>query len=456
MTFQVEFQAVVFAAGKGSRMSEITAGKPKCLLPIGSKPLVWYPLHKLQTAGFSDVILIVLENQKTEIQSALERSDLDLKIDYVAINDNEDLGTADSLRLIYDKIRSDVLVVSCDFISDVSLKGVLDKFRAHNASVASLFLHPQRSENVVVPGPKAKHKTERDLIGIDEQTNRLVFLASASDFETELSLPTNLLKKHTHVKIYSNLVDSHVYVLKNWVVKFLKEESSFMSIKGELLPHIVKKQLSKPPKQMDTKESIVNVHDSGDIFAFAKEDELNLAIRGMSAYNDHIGDLKGAYHNDSIRCYAYIAPKDTFGVRINTLPAYWSVNAKIVDVWERVTHGKELVLKSPNAVILSNQVDNRSIIWDGTKLNEKTSFKNCIVGSNTEVSSFSRIFNSVVMNNVTIKEKVAIENCIVCEGVTIEKGCQLKGCLVGSHHLIPEGSEYSSEVLTDSDRLMEF
>lgn len=89
----------------------------------------------------------------------MERTDLDLKIDYVSINDNEDLGTADSLRLISDKLRSDVLVVSCDFISDVSLKGILDTFRAHNASVTSLFLYPQQTENVVVPGPKSKYKT---------------------------------------------------------------------------------------------------------------------------------------------------------------------------------------------------------------------------------------------------------------------------------------------------------
>lgn len=53
MAFQVEFQAVVLAAGRGSRMSEITTGKPKCLLPIGPKPLVWYPLYKLETSGFS-------------------------------------------------------------------------------------------------------------------------------------------------------------------------------------------------------------------------------------------------------------------------------------------------------------------------------------------------------------------------------------------------------------------
>nr|AMH84307.1 ascarylose A [Monochamus alternatus] len=456
MTFPVEFQAVVFAAGKGSRMSEITAGKPKCLLPVGPKPLVWYPLYKLQTAGFSDVILIVLETQRAEIQSTLERTELDLKIDYVSINDNEDLGTADSLRAISDKLKSDVLVVSCDFISDVSLKGILDTFRAHNASVTSLFLYPQQSDNVVVPGPKSKYKIERDLIGIDEQTSRLVFLASASDFETELSLPTTLLKKHTSVKIYSNLIDSHVYVLKNWVIKYLKSEENFMSIKGELLPHIIKKQLSKPPKPTDTKESIVNIEDSGDIFVFAQEDELDLEIRNASSYNDHIGDVRPAYHNDSIRCFAYIPPKDTFGIRVNTLPSYWSVNAKIIDRWDKITNAKELVLQHPKAVIASNQVDNKCIIWEGAKLNEKTSFKNSIIGANTEICSFSRVFNSIVMNNVTIKEKVALENCIVCDGVTIESGCQIKGCLIGSQHVISEQSEHTNEVLTDSDRLMEF
>ncbi|KAG5867072.1 hypothetical protein JTB14_035950 [Gonioctena quinquepunctata] len=456
MTFQVEFQAVVLAAGKGSRMSEITNGKPKCVLPVGPKPLVWYPLYQLQRTGFSDAILVVLENQRAEIQNILEKTDLDIRIDYVSVNDNEDLGTADSLRLLTDKLKSDVLVVSCDFITDVDLKGVLNTFRAHNASVASLLLHPHTSEPVIVPGPKTKHKPERDLIGIDEQTSRLVFLASASDFESEFSLPTSLLKKHTHIKIYSNLIDSHVYVLKNWVVKYLKSEENFTSIKGELLPHIIRRQLSKPPKPADTKESVLNTRDPGDIFSFAQEDDLELAIREASFFNDHIGDMKPAYQGDRIRCFAYMAPKDAFGVRVNTLPAYWTTNAKIVDKWEKITNGLEITLKSPKAAITSNQVDNRCIVWEAAKLKEKTSFKNSIIGSNTEVKSFSRVFNSVVMNNVVIKEKVALENCIVCDGAVIESGCQIKGCLIGSHHVVPENSEHSNEVLTESNRLMEF
>jgi len=47
-----EFQAVVLAAGKGSRMDDLTRSTSKCFLPIGNYPMVWYPLNMLQTIGF--------------------------------------------------------------------------------------------------------------------------------------------------------------------------------------------------------------------------------------------------------------------------------------------------------------------------------------------------------------------------------------------------------------------
>lgn len=46
-----EFQAIVMAGGSGSRMTDLTAGRPKCLLPIGNKPMVWYPLQLLERTG---------------------------------------------------------------------------------------------------------------------------------------------------------------------------------------------------------------------------------------------------------------------------------------------------------------------------------------------------------------------------------------------------------------------
>lgn len=47
-----EFQAVVLAAGRGTRLPEVLGQTPKCLLPIGPYPLIWYPLNLLQQHNF--------------------------------------------------------------------------------------------------------------------------------------------------------------------------------------------------------------------------------------------------------------------------------------------------------------------------------------------------------------------------------------------------------------------
>ena len=48
----VEYQAVVLASGKGSRMTDVTSSKAKCLLPVGGHPLLYYPLAMLKKIGF--------------------------------------------------------------------------------------------------------------------------------------------------------------------------------------------------------------------------------------------------------------------------------------------------------------------------------------------------------------------------------------------------------------------
>lgn len=49
----VELQAIVMAAGRGSRLTELAGDRPKCLLPVGPYPVIWYPLHMLEKNGFT-------------------------------------------------------------------------------------------------------------------------------------------------------------------------------------------------------------------------------------------------------------------------------------------------------------------------------------------------------------------------------------------------------------------
>lgn len=162
---------------------------------------------------------------------------------------------------------------------------------------------------------------------MDNQTNRLIKLASMNDFEEEVSILDSLLEKHCDSVIYSNLVDSHIYILKHWVVKYLQSNKMISTIKGELLPYIVSKQnaCSGGESNSDSEDD----DDEDEIYTIAKENDTELQIRKTSTYIDHRGDMNDCYNGDSIRCYAHVASSEYFGFRINTLPAYWSTNGKV-------------------------------------------------------------------------------------------------------------------------------
>ena len=48
-----QLTAVVMSAGKGSRICELTANTPKCLVPVANKPIIYYPLEALIRADFN-------------------------------------------------------------------------------------------------------------------------------------------------------------------------------------------------------------------------------------------------------------------------------------------------------------------------------------------------------------------------------------------------------------------
>lgn len=157
-----------------------------------------------------------------------------MKLDFVSIPTDSDFGTADSLRYVHDKIQSDFLVLSCDIVSNVSLYPLINKFRQHDASLTALLFKSGFESDVTLPGPKTKHKPERDLIGIHPETKRLLFLASASDFEEVMQVNAHLLRKNGKMTIYSRQIDSHIYVMKKWVLEFLKKVRYVLGTKLEV------------------------------------------------------------------------------------------------------------------------------------------------------------------------------------------------------------------------------
>ncbi|XP_037822182.1 translation initiation factor eIF-2B subunit gamma [Lucilia sericata] len=455
-----EFQAVILAAGRGTRLPEVLGNTPKCLLPIGPYPLIWYPLNLLQQHNFQETIIVVLESERSEIQLALERLSLKMKLDIVSIPSDSDFGTADSLRYIRDKIMSDFLILSCDIVSNVSLYPLINKFRQHDASLTALLFKSGFESDVTLPGPKTKHKPERDLIGIHPETKRLLFLASASDFEEVMNVNAHLLRKNGKMTIFSRLTDSHIYVVKKWVLDYLEKKEHFSTLKGEFLPYLVKKQMARAAGTggnanhvSDTQSELgTSIKQEENIFGFIPNSTLDQLILKITLYNDN--KTKPLYHGDLLRCYALEAPKETIGVRVNTTLSFFAVNQKLSTIWPLLCGGQEIPLISSNAVVNSTQTKEIAVA-DNAKLSEKTSLNFSVFGPNCFINPKNIINKSLIMAHAVVEEGCNIENCIIGPKAVVKKGTKLKNCLVGANFVVEEGSLLEAKHLTHADGYME-
>ncbi|KAM4721242.1 translation initiation factor eIF2B subunit gamma [Rhinophrynus dorsalis] len=451
----VELQAVVMAVGGGSRMMDLTTSIPKPLLPVGNRPLLWYPLNLLERAGFEEVIVVTTR----EVQKSFP--DTKMKVDIVCLPEDKagEMGTADSLRHIYQKIKSDVLVISCDLITEVALHEVVDLFRAHNASLSMLMQKASEpSENV--PGQKGKQKAveERDFIGVDDMGTRLLLLANEEDMDDGLDLKKSILQRYPRVHIKMGMVDAHLYCLRKYVVDFLATNESFTSIRRELVPYLVKKQFSAAASSLQKKRE--QEHDESretkpqDIYSFITQDELLDTALDMSSWNDHRGDMREPYHGSRLRCYVHVAGNELC-CRVNSLAMYIEANRQVPRLLCAVCNEDPRV--HPSAMITDKaMVGLDSMIGSQTQVAEKSSVKHSLLGSNCSIKDRVKITNCIIMNDVTVHECCTIQGSVICNNAVIESGADIKDCLVGPGLRISSKAKRVNEIIMGSEQLMEF
>jgi len=129
-------QAMVFAAGLGTRLKPLTDTMPKALVPVGGKPLIGHVLEKLVAAGFNRIVVNV-HHFAPMIKSWLaERTFKGVEI---IVSDESDqlLDTGGGLRKAANLFDADapILIHNVDILSDIDLKTLYDAHADNDATL---------------------------------------------------------------------------------------------------------------------------------------------------------------------------------------------------------------------------------------------------------------------------------------------------------------------------------
>jgi len=160
----MNLRGIVLAGGTGSRLMPLTKVTNKHLLPVGEKPMIFYPIEKLTAIGIEEILIVTGVEHMGDVVSLLgSGNDFGCRFTYKV--QDEAGGIAQALALA-ENFADDhpIAVILGDNIFQANLKIYADKFLAQQNGARILLQqvpYPQRFGVAELSGDR--------IIGIEEK-----------------------------------------------------------------------------------------------------------------------------------------------------------------------------------------------------------------------------------------------------------------------------------------------
>ncbi len=198
-------KAMIFAAGLGTRLKDETSLKPKALVEVGGKPLLFHAIEKLKKSGITEIVINVHHFADQVIQS-VNSTDFGVKIH---ISDERDLllDTGGGLKKAACFLAGNepVLIYNVDILSNIDLN-LVKKQHLETGALATLTVR--------------KRETQRYLKFNDKQ---LAGWINKKTGETKISLP----------EVFENseeMAFSGIHIVQPEIFKIMPENERFSII----------------------------------------------------------------------------------------------------------------------------------------------------------------------------------------------------------------------------------
>lgn len=448
--------AILLAGGVGKHLHPLTSsGVPKALLPVGNQTLISFPLRTLEQGGVTNTVVVVEgEAASSKVSHWISKhyaGKMHIDVKPVA----EDSGSSAAIAQFADDIPAEsFIVISGDLLTDVPLKALIASHYVTEATVTILLRERRVSPaSETKPGKAPKNV---DYVGLDTAQKQLMFIAgSTPEARRQVRVPLAALQEG-QLSLRTDLMDTHLYIFhKRTLCKALEARPTYECIRQDLLPYLVRQQHSRHPfsskqdsgHQASSPEASQNSHPTD---AVTPGSQLADVIAGASKGTAVTG-------HRAMWCNAYIASKEAYCGRANTLQAYAEVNRDLTSF----ELASRLLTEKPNSrfenfVHESVQLGSKAtvsagcVVGKGSVLGDKCSVKRSIIGTTCKLGNSVKIVSSIVMDDVIVEEGSHIQNSIICSGSHLQARCSVRDCKVGPGFQLAEESEYRDEVLAKS------
>ena len=197
-------KTIILCGGMGTRLKEETEFKPKPIVMIGGKPLLWHIMKIYSHYGFNDFLIAL--GYKGEMIKEYFSNNNDDNFNLTMIDTGQESLTGERTRRLKDYIKEDIFMLTYgDGVANINIKELLE-------------FHKKQGNLATITGVHPRHKY--GLVAVDGN---------------------NLVKEFYQKPILHDLVNGGFMVLDKKVFDYIKKDSMIEDVFSSL---IKEKQLS--------------------------------------------------------------------------------------------------------------------------------------------------------------------------------------------------------------------
>lgn len=224
-------KAVILAGGAGTRLRPLTYVVPKCMLPIGGKPLIERTIQYLKAYGIREVVVCVAYLKKQIIATLNDGSSLGVKIEYA--DSDIPLGTAGQLKTAEQFIDSTFLLLNGDIVTSLNLRNLL-------------YVHNEEHKRKRRLGRVADEEEEEEEQG-GQITNNNNNIGTIALKKFEIKVPygyikrnqTGLIQRFDEKPTLSFMANAGIYAFEKRIFGYIPGNNRACSLETDIFPGLI-------------------------------------------------------------------------------------------------------------------------------------------------------------------------------------------------------------------------